>query len=662
MCGIAGYFDSPRPGSHDLMERLVRKMSDSMHHRGPDDEGAWVDDAAGIALGQRRLSILDLSPLGHQPMHSACGRYVITFNGEIYNHRDLRRRLESDGARFRGTSDTEVMLAAIAAWGLDAAVREFNGMFAFALWDRLERRLSLARDRAGEKPLYYARFGQTLLFGSELKALRAHPRFQGEIDRDALALFLRHSYIPAPYSIYQGVKKLPPGTTLTIAACSGRLPQPEPYWSFQGAAQQGTANPFTGSDEEAVSELDALIRDSVKLRMEADVPLGAFLSGGIDSSTTVAAMQAQSSRPVRTFTIGFNEAGYNEAEQAKLVARHLGTEHTELYVTPTEAMAVIPTLASIYDEPFGDSSQIPTILVSQLARRHVTVSLSGDAGDELFGGYTRYSWGNNIWRKTGWMPTSLKGAAARMLTALPVAGWEALFRCADPLMPARFRQRNPGHKLHKLAEVLTAGSSREMYMGLVSQWKHPERLVLGAHEPLTALSSEGEWNRLPDLAHQMMYLDSVTYLPDDILVKTDRASMSVSLEARVPLLDHRLIEMAWRLPLHMKIRNGQGKWLLRQVLNKYVPKKLTDRPKMGFAIPIDGWLRGALRPWAEDLLAERRLRSEGYFDPREIRQKWQEHLSGVRNWQYYLWNILMFQSWQEEAAAGISCRASRRSA
>jgi len=627
-------------------------MADTLRLRGPDDGGAWVDADAGIALGHQRLSIIDLSLEGHQPMHSFCGRYVIAFNGEIYNYQDIRHELEQESQGYaipwRGHSDTEVALAAISRWGIEAAVRRFVGMFAFALWDRTERVLYLVRDRLGEKPLYYGRMGRSILFGSELKALRAHPDFKGEINRDALALYLRHNCIPAPYSIYRGIYKLPPGTMLAVSDRDAPFPDPVQYWSVREAAEHGLAEPFTGSTEEAIAALDGLLRDAVGLQMVADVPLGVFLSGGIDSSTVVALMQAQSDRPVKTFTIGFNETGYNEAEHAKAVARHLGTEHTEFYVTPEEAMAVIPRLPALYDEPFADSSQIPTFLVSEMARRSVTVSLSGDGGDELFAGYNRYFWGRSIWKRVGWMPQPLRVAAAVALTAVSPQSWDRVFAAAKSLLPAKLKQSTPGDKIHKLAEVLAVESPEAMYRGLASHWKDPASVVLGSSEPPTALTDRRLWSDLPDFTQRMMYLDTVTYLPDDILVKVDRASMGVSLEARIPFLDHRVVEFAWRLPLSMKVRDGQGKWLLRQVLYQYVPKELVGRPKTGFDVPIDAWLRGPLRDWAEDLLGERRLSEERFFDPVPIRDKWNEHLSGARNWQYYLWDVLMFQAWLDQ--------------
>ncbi len=649
MCGFCGVLDLTGGTSGEELRFVVAKMTDTLRHRGPDDGGIWVSPDEGIGLGHRRLSIVDLSPTGHQPMFSACGRYVIVFNGEVYNFRELRKELEPEGIGFwRGHSDTEVMLAAISRWGLEAAVQRFNGMFAFALWDRKERVLHLVRDRLGKKPLYYGWMGSTFLFGSELKALRAHRAFTPEINRDALALYLRHSYIPAPYSVFQGIRKLPAGTVLTASGqCVGNMPEPVTYWSMKDTVERGVAQPFGGSVGAALTDLDALLRDAVKLRMEADVPLGAFLSGGVDSSTVVALMQAQSGRPVKTFTIGFHDAGYNEAKDAKAVAQHLGTEHTELYVTPDEAMAVIPMLPDLYDEPFSDSSQIPTFLVSRMARSHVTVSLSGDAGDELFAGYNRHFWGRKLWRRVGCVPRPVRSATATALTAVSPQQWEAAFRRLGPVLPERIRQRQPGDKLYKMAEILSLDSAEAVYLRLVSHWKDPDSLVLGSCEPPTALTDSRRWAKLEDITQRMMFLDAVTYLPDDILVKVDRASMGVSLEARVPLLDHRVVEFAWRLPLSMKVRGGQGKWILRQLLYRYVPRELTERPKMGFAIPIDSWLRGPLREWAEELLDEGRLRREGFFNPSPIREKWVEHLSGRRNWHYYIWDVLMFQAWHD---------------
>ena len=649
MCGFCGYLQVDSVVERAAMAPVVERMAETLRHRGPDDSGSWVDADAGIALGHRRLSIIDLSPEGHQPMTSRSGRYVIAYNGEIYNFRELRVELEQMGFGWRGHSDTEVMLAAFEAWGVDGALRRFNGMFAFALWDRDDRALHLARDRLGEKPLYYGWAGRTFLFGSELKPLRAHPAWCGEIDRNALAAFVRHNYVPAPYSIYSGIAKLPPGHRLRIAATDSRRPAPESYWTLRQAAEAGVNNPLDVDDDTAVEELDALLRDAIARRMVADVPVGVFLSGGIDSSTVVALMQAQSSRPVRSFSIGFEEEAYNEARHAKAVARHLGTDHTELYVTPDEAMSVIPRLPAIYDEPFADSSQIPTFLVSQLARKHVTVTLSGDGGDELFCGYVRYFWGRRIWNRIGRLPYRLRALAANALSALSPSSWNVLFSGVNRFMAPTAMGELTGDRVHKLANVLAVTSPDALYRGLVSHWPDPESIVYGSREPSTALTDRAQWAELADFTQRMMYLDGVTYLPDDILVKVDRASMAVSLEARVPMLDHRVVEFAWRVPLSRKNRNDQGKWLLRQVLYRYVPRELIDRPKMGFGVPIDSWLRGPLRAWAEELLSEHRLRADGYFNPAPIREKWAEHLSGTRNWQYWLWDILMFQAWLDHA-------------
>jgi asparagine synthase (glutamine-hydrolysing) len=649
MCGITGFWNPQRDDDTAALQNIVLGMTDTIIHRGPDDSGAWVDAAAGVALGFRRLAIVDLSPTGHQPMHSADDRYEIVFNGEVYNFLELRKELSALGHSFRGTSDTEVMLAAICQWGLTAAVQRFNGMFAFALWDCVERRLHLVRDRLGIKPLYYGWSGGVFLFGSELKTLRAHPAFHAEINRDVLALFLRHIYIPAPYSIYSGIRKQPPGTILTLTEDHAQQsPHIEAYWTARQAAEEGRANPLQCGDEEAVSALDALLRDGIEKRMIADVPLGAFLSGGVDSSNVVAIMQAISSRPVKTFSIGFHESDYNEAAHAAEVARHLGTDHTELYVTPEEARAVIPRLPALYDEPFADSSQIPTFLVSQLARQHVTVSLSGDGGDELFAGYNRYYWGRDIWRSVGWVPGVLRRAVFDPLSHVRPETWMKILKAAGPLAPKAARQRHFPDKMQKLLAILGVDTQEELYLKLISLWQNPEAVVLNGYEPPTALTDRAQWADVPDFVHWMMYLDMVTYLPDDILVKVDRASMGVSLESRVPYLDdHRVAEFAWRLPESMKIRGGQSKWLLRQVLYQYVPPALIERPKMGFGVPIDAWLRGPLRDWAESYLAEDRLRREGFLDPAPIRQKWAEHLSGQRNWQYPLWGVLMFQAWLE---------------
>lgn len=627
MCGIAGLW---RPGgAADELAAQVRAMADALAHRGPDDAGVWVDPAAALAFGHRRLSIIDVSATGHQPMLSADGRFAVTYNGEIYNFLELRRALEAEGRApaWRGQSDTEVLLAAVCAWGLEAALKRFTGMFALALWDARERILHLARDRLGEKPLYYGWAGSAFLFGSELKAMKSASGFSPGIDRSALALYARYGNVPAPHSIYEEVRKLPAGAWLSINA--GQLsarswPEPRRYWSLAHRVRAGKSAPFKGTERAAVDELEHLLGDAVRAQMVADVPLGAFLSGGVDSSTIVALMQKVSGRPVKTFTIGFPEERYNEAPQAGAVAAHLGTEHTELYVTPREAMDVIPRLPEIYDEPFADSSQIPTFLVSRLARSRVTVSLSGDGGDELFGGYNRYFWGPRLWRWIGAWPTALRSAAAGAVAGLQL-----------------------GDRAAKLARLAAAGDEDDLYERLVSLW-HPANPAgtppAAARAPLEGLALE----------ERMMYYDAAGYLPDDILAKVDRAAMAVSLETRVPLLDHRVVEFAWTLPLNFKIRGRDGKWLLRQVLERHVPRALLERPrKMGFSIPLEDWLRGELREWADALLEPARLSREGYFEPAAVQRCWREHLSGRRNWQHRLWAVLMFGAWleREKAAA-----------
>lgn len=652
MCGFAGYLSEAGSflGANDPTA-VLRKMGDTISSRGPDDFGVWSDTEAGIGFVHRRLAIVDLSPAGHQPMSSAAQRYVIAYNGEIYNHLSLRRELEqaSLAPAWRGHSDTETLLAAFEAWGVRATIQRCTGMFAFAVWDRQERSLTLARDRLGEKPLYYGWQGNgrsaCFIFGSELKALRVHPAFNAEIDRGALALQMRHSCVPAPYSIYKNVFKLEPGSLLTISLAA-RTPRIEAYWSLVEAASAGVANPFAGDENAAVDELERLLEAAIQGQMMADVPLGAFLSGGIDSSTVVALMQAQSSRPVKTFTIGFNEEGYNEAVHANAIARHLGTDHTELYVTSEDALAVIPRLPTLYCEPFSDSSQIPTFLVSELARRQVTVSLSGDAGDELFAGYNRYLLTRNVWGKLAKIPPQLRSLAAKAILQVTAARWNSMLTPLRPVMPRSLQHANMGSKLHKAAGVLGAPSIDELYLRLVSHWD-PASVVLGATEPPSMLTGGQPALAGMDPVQRMMAMDAVTYLPDDILVKLDRAAMGVSLEGRVPFLDHHVVEFAWRVPQSMKLRNGVGKWILREVLYRRVPRELIERPKMGFAVPIDAWLRGPLRDWAEALLDPARLRREGYFNPEAIQLKWREHLSGRLNWQEHLWDVLMFQAWLE---------------
>ncbi len=648
MCGITGFF-SPQGFRESEASANALRMRDSLIHRGPDDAGLWLDAQAGIALSHRRLAIVDLSSAGHQPMASASGRYQLVFNGEIYNHREVRRSLEGIGQRtWRGHSDTETLLAAIEAWGLEKALQKSVGMFALALWDGHRRQLSLARDRMGEKPLYYGWQGPTLLFGSELKALRAHPVFRSEINRDVLPLYLRHACIPAPWSIWKGIQKLTPGCLVTFLGDEiGKMPTPSPYWSLEEAIAAGQADPFRGSDEEAINALEQRLRDAVAGQMLADVPLGAFLSGGVDSSTVVALMQVQSSRPVKTFTIGFDVAGYNEANHANAVATHLGTEHTELYVTATQAREVIPQLPVLYDEPFGDSSAIPTHLVSQLARQHVTVSLSGDGGDELFGGYSRYfnHKAQQTWQATRKIPAPLRSVTASMLRS-PLPGW------ADRFVHATTAQlRRPAHtsfrlRTERIADLSECASLAAYYRTMTSQWSQPPVLRDGAR--LSSGAPNALLNMIAEPVQQMMATDSLAYLPDDILVKVDRAAMAVSLESRVPLLDHRIIELAWRIPYSMKVRHGQGKWLLRQVLYRHVPCELIERPKMGFGVPVGDWIRSPLRDWAEDLLDERGMKEQALLNPQPIRERWKQHLSGQHNWRDSLWLVLMFQAWKKQ--------------
>nr|WP_316656142.1 asparagine synthase (glutamine-hydrolyzing) [uncultured Gellertiella sp.] len=646
MCGIAGFLNWNGFSSDASAD--LRRMTDAIAHRGPDDEGAWTDGGSGVALGQRRLAIVDLSPAGHQPMISHCGRYILVLNGEIYNHRELRKDIDDspDPVSWRGHSDSEVFLETWVRHGAEETLKRSVGMFAIAVWDRAERSLTLARDRMGEKPLYYGWQNGILLFGSELAALKAHPAFVGVVDRNSLSLMMRHNYIPAPYSIYRDIMKVLPGHVLTLHA-GERDPRVACYWNAAEHATRGRAHPFTGTAAEAVDQVEQHLRNSLQGQMMADVPLGAFLSGGIDSSTIAALMQSMSSTPVRTFSIGFDVPGYNEAEHAKAVAQHLGTAHTELYVTGQDALNVIPSLPSIYSEPFSDSSQIPTFLVSQMARRDVTVCLSGDAGDELFSGYSRYHLTENSWEKLSRVPKPVRQAVAALLKSIPVSGWNAVLGPLLSVGPSRFRHGRPGDRLHKIASVIGSSSPTDIYRQLVSHWDRPEDIVIGGREPATQMTGLTKIPAIKEFLHEMMYLDAVAYLPDDILVKVDRAAMAVALEGRVPMLDHRLVEFAWSLPTSILRKDGMTKWPLRQVLYRYVPAKMIERPKMGFGVPIDSWLRGPLRDWAENLLDEGRLRRDGFFRPEPIRQKWAEHLSGKRNWQYHLWDVLCFQAWLE---------------
>jgi asparagine synthase (glutamine-hydrolysing) len=644
MCGIAGIW---QPEAAIDIGAAAGRMLCTLTHRGPDDDGIWVDPAVALALAHRRLSILDLSAAGHQPMTSSCGRYVVVYNGEIYNHLDLRAELGA--MQWRGHSDTETLLACIQAWGLRRALERAVGMFALALWDRDRGVLSLARDRLGEKPLFWGWQDNALIFGSELKALRAYPGFRAKVDRGCLALFLRHGYVPAPWSIYEGVFKLSPGHCVDIplrqGAASAKTALPYSYWSFNDAVTEGLSNPFQSGDAAAIHALESRLSETIGSQMLADVPVGAFFSGGIDSSTVVSLMQKQSSRPVRTFTIGFDGSEYDEAAHAETVARHLGTDHTPLIVRPEDALDVIPLLPGMYCEPLSADSQIPLYLISKLARQHVTVALSGDGGDELFGGYNRYLGARRVWLRMQSLPAPLRHTFAAFLRSVPPAGWDRIFSWFKPVLPERLRLAIPGTKAQKLADVLELDTEQDYFRRLTSHWQDPASVVLGAHEPATLMTSTASWPQADSFEHWMMAMDAQTFLPDEVMAKVDRAAMAASLETRAPLLDHRVVELAWRMPLHMKIRDGQGKWLLRQVLYRHVPRELVERPKKGFGIPIDDWLRGPLREWAEGLLSEDRLRAEGYFDPAPIRKLWHQHLKGGYNWQYQLWPILMFQAW-----------------
>lgn len=636
MCGIAGFIS--RCGID--FDATIRAMTGVIHHRGPDDEGAWIDQETGVALGHRRLSILDLSPSGHQPMVSQSGRYILVYNGEIYNHRAIRLELDAAGLNipWRGHSDTEVMLAAIEHWGIAPTLQRLNGMFAFALWDRQTRNLTFARDRMGEKPLYYGVHGGTLLFGSELKAIVAHPHFKPQIDREALAAFMRLGYVPAPASIWSGIRKLAPAHWMTVSIDAIDRLVPHAYWNIADAARRGTQAPkMLGND--LTDDLEKLLSDAVRLRMEADVPLGAFLSGGIDSSLVASLMQANAAQPVRTFSIGFDDPAYNEAEHAKTVAAHLGTRHTELYVGMDAARDLLPELPAIWDEPFADSSQIPMFLVSRLAREHVTVALSGDGGDELFGGYNRHVTGARIWARAGSLPAPLRRLAGRVLSHKAMGSFA---EAVAGKLSNQQRVAGLAARLPKVGAVIGARSPMDFYVRLISQWED-EALVLGASSKVSLADPPS----FADFRDTMMYLDMTTYLPDDILVKVDRAGMGSSLEGRIPLLDHRIVEFAWQVPLEAKIRDGRGKVILREILDRYVPRALIDRPKAGFAIPVGRWLVGPLRPWVEALIDPKRIAAEGYFDPTLVADVWRRFLAGEVQLETRIWCILMFQAWFE---------------
>lgn len=628
-------------------KRFAVAMADAMVHRGPDGSGVWADPHVPMALSHRRLSIIDTSNAGFQPMLSSFGRFIVSFNGEVYNFGDIRRELESSGSRFRGSSDTEVMLEAMVRWGVEAAVKKFVGMFAFALWDIKEKRLWLVRDRLGIKPLYYGMSGGNFVFASELKSVRALEFFQPRISSAAVSLFLQYGYIPAPYCIYEGMKTLPPGTILKLDAADIFLgvPSPKSYWSPLEVVRAGAADPFAGSEQEAIERLEALLMDSIKLRMISDVPLGAFLSGGIDSSLVVALMQAQSSAKIRTYTIGFREEQHDEAPWAARIAKHLGTQHAEHYFTPREAMDVIPSLAEIYDEPFADSSQLPTILVSSITRRGETVALSGDGGDELFCGYKNFKLFADEWARLTATPAPLRRMAG---VALGLPG-EKFYDAALPSVLSAIGRGGgsaPGAAIMRRAASLSAAGFDDFYNARYSLFHDPRLLMRKPSRPVTVASDPSRKPPVRTPSERMMYFHLSQYLTDDILAKVDRASMSVSLECRVPVLDHRVVEFAWRLPMSVKLRDGNGKWILRQILKKHVPEELFERPKMGFAVPVRDWLRGDLRPWAEDLLQQSELESGGILRASEVRRVWAAHQSGRADHSARLWRILMLQSWR----------------
>jgi asparagine synthase (glutamine-hydrolysing) len=633
MCGFAGFLEFATARPHSESERLIARMTDRLIHRGPDDVGHWLNESGAIALGHRRLSVLDTSQHGHQPMTSPCGRFVLAYNGEVYNHLELRRDLQSIGASFQGQSDTETLVNAFSRWGISGTIERCTGMFAMAVWDTREQSLTLIRDRLGIKPLYYGVSNDSFLFGSELKALQAHPAFNAELNRGAVSRFLQHSYVPTPHTIYASFRKLAAGCTLTLPlsktiSSNADLPSPDVWWDARSVAQHALANPFPDSRRLATDRLDETLGDAVQKRMLSDVPLGAFLSGGIDSSLVCALMQKHSERPIQTFTIGFEESGYNEADHAKRIAEHLGTDHTEYYVTSSEARDVIPRLPEMYDEPFADSSQIPTFLVSQLARKHVTVALSGDGGDELFGGYNRYFHIQNRWRQINRIPC--RRLIAKLL-AMP-----------GNLLSGRWRDR-----ILYRAKLLGMNVPGSLYQNANLHWSPDTDPVLNSSDARSTYWDQDAWLQTGNPIEEWMWLDSATYLPDDILTKVDRASMAVSLEVRVPVIDHRVFELAWSLPFEWKVNGSSGKLILQDVLSRYVPRSLFDRPKMGFGVPIDEWLRGPLRDWAEGLLDERRLEEQGLLNPKPIRQKWYEHLAGTTDWHYHLWDVLMLQAWLE---------------
>ena len=655
MCGIAGFIGGNWTAEESNIKNQLFKMQEVIKHRGPDSKGFWIDNDNRIAFSHRRLSIIDLSKNGNQPMLSSTKRFVITYNGEIYNHLDLRSQLETAGnaPTWKGSSDTETLISSIEVWGIEKTLKKSIGMFAFAIFDRRDKIFYIARDRVGEKPLYYGWQNNVFLFGSELKAIKQHKAFNNIINNEALGLFIQHNYVPAPYSIYEGIYKLPQGSYLKLdlnnlgTSINLNTIKPKKYWNMQEIVEDGLSNPFETSEENIINRLENLLGDVIKMQMISDVPLGAFLSGGIDSSLVVALMQKHSMDKIKSFTIGFNEKIFNEAEYAKKVANHLGTDHTELYVSSKDAMKVIPDLCKYYDEPFADSSQIPTYLISKMTREHVTVALSGDAGDEFFGGYNRYLWSKKIWSIISVLPLSLRNLLSRMITSIPPNQLSSFYEGLKIFIPQKYQITQPADKINKISSFINAKSDIGLYNRLISHRLRPHDIIINLNKPINQISKLNNGNLNMDFIHRMMFIDSISYLPDDILVKVDRAAMAVSLETRIPLLDHRLIEFSWRTPLELKVLNGIGKLILRKILYKYVPQELIERPKMGFGVPIGSWLRDPLKDWAEDLLSRKKLNDHGFFISDLIRQKWKEHLSGNNNWHYDLWNILMFQSWMD---------------